>query len=608
MCWIFWYSWDNTKTHKILLHWLEKLEYRGYDSAWIFVWNNEWKYKVVKAVWKVSSLTEKVYNHIKDDENYTFGIAHTRWATHWWVTENNTHPHYDTNQNFFLVHNWIIENYKKLKDNLIKKWYQFYWETDSEVVAKLIEDSWKWSLLNTVEFILPMLEWAYAFLIVSKDSHGEIIWVKYWSPLVFGYNEKDKEFFFSSDTQALAWLVDEVIFLDDWELVHIKNKEYIVKSEWKLVNKSKEKIDIESLKAEKWDYKHFMLKEIFEQPDVLKEVFRWRIDFENKLLIAAAFQELDKYEFNKVVFVACWTSYNAWWLGTYWLQDLAWIESYAEIASEFESKNIKVDPKTLYVFISQSWETADTIAPLKHIKARWWKTFGIVNVVWSTISRLTDFGLFTRAWTEVWVASTKAFTAQIWVIMLLALYFADKNGISKAKFEKIISQLNALPEYILRILASAPKIKDIAKQICNYKNFFFLGRHSHLPIAFESSLKFKEISYLASQAAAAWELKHWPLALIEESFPTVFFAPNDIVFEKNISSIHEIKARNGKVLAISDKEIDNIDWFIQIPTIVEELYPFMSAVIWQLLSYYVADILWRDIDKPRNLAKSVTVK
>ncbi len=608
MCWIFWYIWKERNASKVLLDWLQKLEYRWYDSAWMALWNNWEDIKVIKAVWKVSSLAEKKSSILWDNETFSYWIAHTRWATHGWVTETNCHPHYDDNSRVKLVHNWIIENYKALKDELIKKWYKFYWDTDSEVVAKYIDANWQWSLLKTIEFVLPKFEWAYAFLFISKENPDEIVWVKYWSPLVFWYSEKTNEFFFSSDTQALAGYAEDLIYLDDWELAYVSNWDYIIKSEGKLIVKSIEKIDIDCNLYDKWDFAHYMLKEIHEQPNVLNEVFRWRVDFDNSTLNSSAFQDLDKHDFKKAVFIACGTSYHAWWLGSLFLEDLASMDARVEVSSEFEYKNVTIDPDTLYIFISQSWETADSIEPLKYIKSKWGKTFWIVNVVWSTISRLTDFWLFTRAWTEVWVASTKAFLAQIATILLLALYFWNKKWLNHQKYKQIISELRNLPKAIEEVILTSEGIKVIANELTEYKQFFFLWRHLELPIAYEASLKFKEISYLNSQALPTWELKHGSLALIEDNFPCVIFAPKNFLFEKNLSSIQEIKARKWKVLAISDSNISTADWIIWTPQVIDTLYPFTLIVAGQLLAYHTANILGHEIDRPRNLAKSVTVK
>lgn len=607
MCGIFWYKGKKSASN-ILLNWLQRLEYRGYDSAGIAISDKNWNIDFYKEVGKVWNLVEKVHSNLtSESENYNLGIAHTRWATHGGVTKENTHPHTDEKGNFFVVHNGIIENYEKLKKNLEEDWYNFYSNTDSEVIAKLLDKHKNKDLLKTVENILPFLEWAFAILVFSKLFPWEMVAVKYWSPLVFGYTQ-EWEFFFSSDIPALSGYADNFIFLDDWDVLDLKNNDYIVKSEWKLVSKSIEKINTDNLQVDKWNYQHFMMKEIAEQSKILKDVFRWRIDFENLSLNTAAFQDLDNYDFKKIVFVGCGTSYNAGWIWTRMFEDIVWMEAKVEIASEYEYKDIKVDEDTLFVFISQSWETADVIDTLKLIKSKWWKTFGIVNVVWSSISRLTDFGLFTRAGTEIWVASTKAFIAQIAVITLMTLYFGNRKWLNKGRFEKILKELNRLPDLINEVLNSKDKIKEVAKDFAKYKDFFFIWRNYQLPIAYESSLKFKEISYLHSEALSAGELKHWSLALIDKDFPTIVFAPNDLMFEKNLSSMQEIKARDWKVLIVSDKKNIDSHRFLEIPPTIQELYPFVTVVVGQLLSYFVAYELDREIDKPRNLAKSVTVK
>lgn len=607
MCWIFGYQGKNGDAHKILVHGLERLEYRGYDSAGLLVWNSKGDFTLVRAVGKVSNLASKVAKEIPDDKKFSFWIAHTRRATHGWVTENNTHPHHDRNKHFYLVHNGIIENYHKLKQDLIAKWYTFYGETDSEVIANLLEDNRTGKFMETVEKVLGMIRWAYALLIVSTYAPDEIIAVKIGSPLLFAYN-KDNDYFFSSDKQALAGYADKLIYLDDGDIVHLTWNDYHIKSNGVPTEKKIEDMDIEALEQSKWDYKHFMLKEIFEQANIIRRIFKWRVDFNKNFLNAEAFHGMQSEQFKKIVFIGCGTSYNAWCLWTYWMENLADIDSSCEIASEYEYKNIKVRDDILYVFISQSGETADSIEVLKIIQQQGGHTFGIVNVVGSTISRLTDYGLFTRAGAEIWVASTKAFTAQITSILLLALYLGQKRGLGKAKYDKVMRELSKVPVMIEDILADTVNIRKIAENISEYKNFFFLGRQYQLPIARESSLKLKEITYLHSESYPSWELKHGPLALIESTIPSVLFVPNDLMFEKNVSSIQEIKARDGKVITISDKDIHNADRNIQIPSTIDEIYPFLTAVVGQLLAYHVADILEKDIDKPRNLAKSVTVK
>jgi glucosamine--fructose-6-phosphate aminotransferase (isomerizing) len=605
MCGIFGYKW-NSDAKDILLTWLKRLEYRGYDSAGLSVGNSKTKdIVVIKSVWKVHNLIEKVDKTIYN-KFFNYWIAHTRWATHWKVNLENTHPHYDDNKNFILVHNWIIENFNELRNFLVSKWYNFYSETDTEVVAKLLDFCYDWNFVSTVKKVLEKIEWAYAFLIISRKFPWEIIWTKFGSPLIFWYGKN--WLFFSSDVQALSWYVDNVIYLDDWDLVYVRWNKFSIKSEWKLVHKPIHRIDINSFDIEKWEYPHYMLKEIFEQPEVLRRVLNWIVDLNNYEIISDSFRQLEKFNIERVVFIACWTSYNAWLLWARWLENLAWIDAKAEIASEFLNKNFKVDDNTLFVFISQSWETADTIEALKLVKSKWWKTFGIVNVVWSTISRLTDYGIFTRAWVEIGVASTKAFISQLAVLLLLILHFGIKNSLSYSFYKWILDDLKLLPLKIEEILSKRDQIKQIANKLINYKNFFFLWRAYQLPIAYESSLKFKEITYLHSEAYPAGELKHGPLALIDEYIPTIIFAPDDWLLKENISSIQEIKARKWKVLLIWNERVKEVDWFFKIPKINDILYPFLTVVVWQLLAYYVADKLDREIDKPRNLAKSVTVK
>lgn len=606
MCGIFGYIWSDNSAEQILLKWLQRLEYRGYDSSWIYIWNEKWNYKLIKSIWKVSQLENKIKTE-DTSLGFNFGIAHTRWATHGWISEENSHPHHDQDKNFYLVHNWIIENYHKLKQDLLSQWYKFYWETDSEVIANLLNKYDTGNFLTTVERVLKEIRWAYALVIVSPKYPWEVISVKLWSTLILAY-DKNNNFYFSSDKQALSWYVEKLVYLNDWDLVYIKDQDYEIKSWGIKISRKIEDMDLELLESSKWDFEHFMLKEIFEQPAIINRIFKGRIDFQHNTMNVDAFHGMEHEDFKKVVFVWCWTSYNAGSLWSYYMQNLAKLDSVSYIASEYEYQNIKVNDETLFVFISQSWETADSIEVLKLLKARGAHTFGIVNVVWSSISRLTDYGLFTRAGAEIWVASTKAFTAQITSIILLALYLWQKRWLIKSKYDKIMQELSKLPKMIENILTQDDEIKNIATEISKYKDFFFLWRHYQLPICRESSLKFKEITYLHSESYPSWELKHGPLALIDKNIPSVVFTPNDLLFEKNLSSIQEVKARDWLVLTISDKDIHSSDWNIKIDETIDEIYPFLTAVVGQLLAYHTANLLWHDIDKPRNLAKSVTVK
>ncbi|MDD3263194.1 MAG: glutamine--fructose-6-phosphate transaminase (isomerizing) [Candidatus Absconditabacteria bacterium] len=606
MCGIFGYQGKETHAQNILLNGLKRLEYRGYDSAGLLVGNQK-EIKLVKAIGKVSNLSEKVQKEINAEEQFSFGIAHTRRATHGGITENNTHPHYDNKQQFYLVHNGIIENYHKLKQELIAKGYEFYGQTDSEVIANLLTEHRNGNFLETVEKILQIIKGAYALLIVSPLAPGEMIAAKIGSPLLFGH-DKDNNFFLSSDKQGLIGYVDQLTYLEDGDLLHIKNNEYTVTSKGIPTQKPFEEMDIKEIESSKGNYKHFMLKEIFEQANIIRRIFKGRVDFQNKILNAEAFHGMQNENFEHIVFIGCGTSYNAGSLGKLWMENLAGIPASCEIASEYEYRNINVNSKTLYVFISQSGETADSIEVLKMIKEKGGHTFGIVNVVGSTISRLTDYGLFTRAGAEIGVASTKAFTAQLSCILLLALFLGKKRALPKAKYEQILRELAKVPTMIEDLLADQTQIRELAQELKKYNNFFFLGRHYQFPIANESSLKLKEITYLHSESYPSGELKHGPLALIDEKIPSVIFCPQDFLFEKNLSSIQEIKARNGKVIAVSDKEIEGSDYTIKIPKTIDDIYPFITVIVGQLLAYHTADILGKNIDKPRNLAKSVTVK
>jgi glucosamine--fructose-6-phosphate aminotransferase (isomerizing) len=622
MCGIFAYSGNRKDADKILLHGLERLEYRGYDSSGIAVSRKNDGTTVFKAVGKVAELANKIAEDGDSSAEYDSGIAHTRWATHGGVTVENTHPHSDAAGKIFLVHNGIVENYEELAAELANEGVEFYGQTDSEVVAKLVGREYERltssekaaspdtrTFLSSAENVLPRLEGAYALIIMCKDAPGELIAVKYGSPLVFGRNPKTSECFFASDVSALAGYAEEVVFLNDGDLVHVKpSGEYSIKSEGALVSRPFERVEVENLKTEKNGYEHFMLKEIFEQPKVAKAMFQGRIDFDDLVLNASAFQDLRDTDIERIKFIACGTSYHSGWAGTYFFRELAGMDATAEIASEFLNAPVEIDPKTLYVFVSQSGETADAIEPLKFIKAHGGKTFGVVNVVGSTISRLTDFGLFTRAGTEVGVASTKAFTAQLSAILLIALFYAIKRGADFRKYRSALEDLKKLPEAMEKTLALSAEIKGLAAELKGYQHLFFLGRGDMLPIAAEAALKFKEITYLHAHSMPLGELKHGSLALVDAHCPSVVFLPSDALFAANKSSVSEIRARGGKVFVISERPVENADWNLVLGECGKTLFPFCASIAGQLLAYHAAYALVREIDRPRNLAKSVTVR
>ena len=608
MCGIFAYKWDKA-AHNYLINWLKNLEYRWYDSAWLMLLNDNWETYIQKATWRVSNLASKVENDKKDFTSFNTWIAHTRWATHWGVTIENTHPHYSNNSRFFLVHNWIIENYIELKKDLLAKWYTFYWDTDSEVVANLIQDKFEKDLETTAKKIKEMITWAYALAIVDKENPNQIVAIKLWSPLVI-WTAKN-ELFLSSDANALANITDKYIPIDDNEMVVINWDNYKILSAWNEVSKDSYASIKNDITEDMWHFKHFMLKEIFECPEITQNILWWRINFDTHEIKSNSLDKIDFTKIEKIEIIASWTSYNSGYIWTYFFEELSNIPSQIHISTEFKYKKQFINDRTLYIFISQSWETADSLECLKIVKNRWWQTFWIVNVVGSSIARLCDNWLYTHCWVEIWVASTKAFIWQLLTLLIIALYAWNKKDLDYTKYRDIIDWLKNLKDDINSVLLNSWKIDQIAKKYAPSKNMFYLWRNMFYPIAMEWSLKCKEISYIHSESYSAWELKHWPLSLIQEDFPTVLINPDSKLYEKNISTLKEIQARNWKViwiLSAKDEHKNEYNDIIELPKTNEYNALFTSWVALQLLAYYIADELWREIDKPRNLAKSVTVE
>lgn len=608
MCWIFAYKWEKQAIN-ILLGGLKSLEYRWYDSAWITVINENGNNYTVKALWKVSNLATKIEQEKKDTQNFCVWIAHTRWATHGWVTIENTHPHNSSNERFFLVHNGIIENYIELKKSLEKKWYHFYGDTDSEVVAKLIEDIFETDLETTLKKVKDLITWAYALAVIDKNKPDTIVAIKLWSPLVIWF--KNEEFYLSSDSNAIANITDYYIPIDDHEMVIISNDSYKIINAEKEVKKEKIESIAYNTESEMWAFKHFMEKEIFEVPNIIENILGWRIDFSTWEIKSNALSRLDIKDIEKIEFVASWTSYNAWYCGTYLFEELAWIPAQIHISTEFKYKKQFINDKTLYVFISQSGETADSLECLKIVKNKGGKTFWIVNVVGSSIARLCDNWLYTHCGIEVWVAATKSFIGQLLTILIIALYIGNKKWLDYNQYAEIISGLEKLKDDINMVLVNARKVQDIAKQYSEYKNMFFLGRNVFYPLAMEGSLKCKEITYHHTESYSSWELKHGPLSLIEENFPTLLINPESPLYEKNISTLKEIQARKGKVIWLisqNDPHSQEYDDVLEIPKTNIYNSLFTTSVALQLFAYYMAESLWKEIDKPRNLAKSVTVE
>lgn len=615
MCWIFAYNWKNDSI-PFLIEWLKNLEYRGYDSAWIVWINSSWEIFLEKAVWKVSNLTTKVELQ-KRKWNFNVWIAHTRWATHGWVTEDNAHPHYSSDKRFYIVHNWIIENYKELRKSLEKK-YKFYSDTDSEAIAKLLQDEYNWDILTTIQNISKQIVWAYAIAIIDKENPWTLVWIKLWSPMIIWINNWD--IFLASDINALSWVAEEFVQMEDNEIVIINDWKYTIYSSnysiWPELNKitrDSEIIDKNHKKADKGKFDTFTEKEIHEIPEVIENVFKWRINFDTKTIHNETLQELNEHEIERIEIIASWSSYFAWYVWTYWFREIAWIPAEARISNEFLYDTFIPDDKTLYIFMSQSGETADVRECLKMVKSKWCLTFWVVNVVWSTIARMCDMWLFSHAWAEIWVASTKNIIWQLWVLILMSISLWLKKDLQYTKWREIIWDLWKLHDIFKEQLKKdeCKKIEKLAKKYSKQRNLFYLWRNLLYPAAMEWSLKLKELSYIHSEAYSSWEMKHWPLALVNKDFLCVFINLKWVFEEKTTSNIKEVKARNWQVLWIitkweNDKEL--YDEIIEVPEVDKLITPFIAMIPMWLFALYTAIDLWKDVDKPQNLAKSVTVE
>lgn len=608
MCGIVGYIGKNTKGYDVLLDGLKRLEYRGYDSAGICLIDGK-KTKTFKAVGKVASLEEKIG---KNNMEAHIGIAHTRWATHGKPSVKNAHPH--SSGKIHLVHNGIIENYQVLKEDLIKKGYKFTSDTDSEVVAHLITQENKSNDFETAVYnALTQIQGAYALVIFHEDEPEKLIAVRNSSPLVVGVGHD--EYILASDASAIVQHTDRVIYLDDGELIILSPTEHkITNLHGKKKNKKEELLDWSDDEAQKEGYDHFMLKEIFEQPHAVTDAVRGRMMVNDGLARLGGLSAVkDRLrDVDRIVIVSCGTSYCAGLVGEYMLEEYAGIPTEVEYASEFRYRKPLIDKKTAVIAISQSGETADTLAAIREAKNKGGLALGIVNAVGSTIARETDAGVYNHAGPEVGVASTKAFTSQLSILGLLTVYLGRQRDMSMTMGKRILTEMRAIPKKITTICEQEKNIQKIAKKYVKYDSMFYLGRKYNFPIALEGALKIKEISYIHAEGYAAGEMKHGPIALIDNDFPSVILAPKDSVYDKTLSAIEEIKARGGKVIAITTKgsrEVERIaDDVIYIPKTLEMLTPLLSVVPLQLLAYYAGVAKGYDVDKPRNLAKSVTVE
>lgn len=593
----------------ILVDGLKRLEYRGYDSSGIALWQGD-NVAAIKAVGKIKELEKKL---VSQNLAGNLGIAHTRWATHGSPNEENSHPHCDCSGKIWLVHNGIIENYQKIKNHLEKKGHKFKSETDTEVIVHLIEDLYKGNLMEAVLASLKVIKGAYGIVLFHSDEPDRIIAIKMGSPLVVGLG--DGETIIASDASAIIRYTKQVIYLDDGEIAEINGSGVkILSFDNREVEKDIEKIEWDTEKVEKNGFPHFMLKEIFSQPETVVNSLRGRLVAKTgKVKLGGLDSVTDKIrEMNRVVIAACGTARHSGLVGEYMFEEYAGVLTEVDYASELRYRKSIINSEIALVAISQSGETADTLAAVYEAKEKGALTLGIVNTVGSTIARATDAGIYNHIGPEISVASTKAFTSQVTILALIAVFFGRQRQMSLATGQRIIRELEALPEKIKEILKLNNKIEDIAKKYCKAKNFAFLGRKYNNPVAFEGALKLKELSYIHAEGFPAGEMKHGSIAMIDKDFPSIFISPQDSVYEKNISNIQEIKSRGGKVIAIAtegDKKIKAmVNEVIYIPKTLEMLTPILSVIPLQLFAYYMAILNGRDVDQPRNLAKSVTVE
>lgn len=610
MCGIIGYIGKNN-TVPILIEGLKRLEYRGYDSAGISIVDENNNIKIVKKIGKIENL-EKALRAQAGISGFC-GIAHTRWATHGVVNEINSHPHFDCRKNIFLVHNGIIENYSELKEKLIKEGHRFISQTDTEVVAHLIEKFFDGNLEKAVIRALKSVKGAYGLAVISKKDPNKIVVAKNSSPLLIGLGEN--EFIVASDASAIMAHTKQVVYLSDGEIAVVnRDKISFTNLNFEKISKKSEILESDSEKNQKGKYPHYMIKEIFEQSEAFKKTMSGRFIKKDGLAKLGGLESVENRlrEIERIIIVGCGSAYFAGLIGEYMLEEYAGIPTEVELASEFRYRKPILNKNIAILCISQSGETADTLAALQESKRKGALTLGIVNSVSSSIARETDAGVYNHIGPEIGVASTKAFVSQLCVLALITLFLGRQRQMSLVEGQKIAKELERLPILIDDVLKQAPKIKKMAKKYHKAKDFFFLGRKYNYPIAMEGALKLKEISYIHAEGYSAGEMKHGPISLIDKNFPTFGIVPSDSVYEKIISNLEEIKAREGPILVIAtegDKKIKKItNDIIYIPKTLEVLTPILSVVPLQLFAYYCAVFRGNDVDKPRNLAKSVTVE
>ena len=594
----------------LLLEGLKRLEYRGYDSAGVAIMNGV-GVETVKEAGKIARLESLLE---ATPVVGTTGIAHTRWATHGPPNQVNAHPHVSQDGTIAVVHNGIIENATVLKQMLQGRGYTFTSDTDTEVLAHLIEECFDGRLEDAVLEALRQVEGTYGIAVISSVDSHKIVAARKGSPLLVGLG--DNEYFIASDVSAILAHTRQVVYLEDGEMAVLDRDGYrVIDMRATPITKTVAHIDWDLAQIERGGYPHFMLKEIFEQPQTIENTMRGRLLDEDgtSKLGGLNLSDEELLSFTNIVITACGTSWHSALIGEHMLEELARIPVEVEYASEFRYRNPVVDEKTLCIVISQSGETADTLAAMREAKRRGARTLGIVNVVGSTIAREADGGIYIHAGPEIGVASTKAFTSQVIALLLFTLKLGRLRGaMSAERGQEIIAGMRALPGHIQSVLARAQEIEDIAEEYKRASNFLYLGRGYNFPVALEGALKLKEISYIHAEGYPAAEMKHGPIALIDEMMPVVFIAPHDSVFDKITSNVHEVKARKGRVIAVTSRDEDalvgKIDYEFRIPETIDLLMPILASVPLQLLAYYVAVKRGANVDQPRNLAKSVTVE
>jgi glucosamine--fructose-6-phosphate aminotransferase (isomerizing) len=608
MCGIVGYIGTRVAT-PLLIDGLKRLEYRGYDSAGVAIMNGK-GVETRKVAGKISRLENVVSTH---PVHGTLGIAHTRWATHGAPTEGNAHPHMCCKDEIAVVHNGIIENATALRKTLEERGHEFSSETDTEVVAHLIEELYDGNLEEAVIQALLKVEGTYGIAVISSADPKKIVAARKGSPLLVGLGEG--EYFIASDVSAILAHTRQVVYLDDGDLAVLEPNGYrIIDLSATEQHKKVSQIDWDLDQIERGGFAHFMLKEIFEQPTTIENAMRGRLLREEgtSKLGGLNLSDEELLGFDNIVITACGTSWHSALIGEHMIEELTRVPVEVEYASEFRYRNPIVNERTLCIVISQSGETADTLAAMREAKRRGARTLGIVNVVGSTIAREADGGIYIHAGPEIGVASTKAFTSQVIALLLFTLKLGRLRDLSILRGREIIDAMHDLPRQVQEILDRAQKIEDIAEEFKRASNFLYLGRGYNFPAALEGALKLKEISYIHAEGYPAAEMKHGPIALIDEMMPVVFIAPHDSVFDKVTSNVAEVKARKGRVIAITSRDepslAGKLDYEIRIPDTVDMLTPVLAAVPLQLLAYYIAVKRGSNVDQPRNLAKSVTVE